>query len=438
MSARAAAAAIRDGRLSSSELVEACLKRIDEREPEVQAWTFLDPDLARKQAAAADAWRKQGRPLGPLHGVPVGVKDIVDTRDFGTENGTVLHAGRRPRKDATIVTRLRQAGAIVLGKTVTTELAVYSPGKTRNPHNVAHTPGGSSSGSAAAVAAGMVPLAIGTQTNGSVIRPASYCGVYGFKPSHGTIPRTGVLKQSPPLDTIGTMAGALEDVALLADVLGGADGEDPAVMPEAKDRLLDLVDQAPPVTPMLAFVRTPAWEAIEPDALAAFEEVAGALGAQVVEVGLPRAFDQAIALHRTIMEADLARSFAREYEQGRDRLSDVLRTMIERGQEVRAMDYNRALETIPAYNMLLEELFERFDAILTPATSGEPPEGLEATGSPAFCTIWTLCGTPALTLPLLEGARGLPIGAQLVGRKGEDGRLLRTARWLLETVQAAA
>src|ERR687891_2064589 len=214
-----AARLIREGRISALDLARACLAQIEARDPEVQAWAFLDPEHALAQARAADEWRKRGRPLGPLHGVPVGVKDIVDTADMPTENGTVLHAGRRPRADATLVSLLRAAGAIILGKTVTTELAAYTPGKTRNPHNLEHTPGGSSSGSAAAVADGMVPLAIGTQTNGSVIRPASFCGVYGLKPSHGLIPRTGVLPQSAPLDTVGVMAADLEGLALLAEPL---------------------------------------------------------------------------------------------------------------------------------------------------------------------------------------------------------------------------
>ncbi len=218
-SAAAAAQLIRDGKLSAEELTRACLARIETREPEVQAWAFLDPEYALSQARAADQRRKRGQPLGALHGLPVGVKDIVDTADMPTENGTVLHAGRRPGEDATIVSLLRVSGAVILGKTVTTELAVYAPSKTRNPHNLEHTPGGSSSGSAAAVACHMVPLAIGTQTNGSVIRPASFCGVYGYKPSHGLIPRTGILAQSRPLDTVGVMALTLEDMALLAEPL---------------------------------------------------------------------------------------------------------------------------------------------------------------------------------------------------------------------------
>lgn len=434
LSALAAADLLGAGKVSALELTEACLARIARREPEVQAWAFLDPEHARRHARAADDRRKRGRPLGPLHGIPVGVKDIIDTHDMPTENGTVLHAGRRPSQDATIVSLMRAAGAVIMGKTVTTELAVYAPNKTRNPHNAEHTPGGSSSGSAAAVAAGMVPLAIGTQTNGSVIRPASFCGVYGYKPSHGLIPRTGILAQSRPLDTVGVMARTLEDLAFLAEPLMAHDAKDPDVPPQAAPRLLEIARQEPPVTPTLAFVRTPAWEQTEEDTKAAFAELIDALGQRVEEVPLPALFDDAIEVHRTIMEADLARSFAKEFARGRDRLSDTLRTMIERGQRTLAVDYNRAVDRRAVLNAALAPYFDRYEALLTPATLGEAPRGLKTTGSPVFCTIWTLCGMPALTLPLLQGSSGLPLGAQLVGQRGDDARLLRTARWLVDAV----
>jgi Asp-tRNA(Asn)/Glu-tRNA(Gln) amidotransferase A subunit family amidase len=438
LSAVAAARLIAEGKLSAEELTRACLEQIEQRDPQIQAWAFLDPEHALGQARAADEWRKQGRPRGSLHGVPVGVKDIIDTVGMPTENGTVLHAGRRPGRDATVVSLLKVAGAIVLGKTVTTELAVYAPGKTRNPHDPERTPGGSSSGSAAAVAAGMVPLALGTQTNGSVIRPASFCGVYGYKPSHGLISRHGALAQSRPLDTVGVMAADFDDLALLAEPLMAFDARDPDLRPHARPELVSVSREAPPVPPQLAFVRSPVWDQAAEDTKAGFAELVEHLGERVENVELPSSFDDAIEVHRTIMEADLAKSFAREYERGRDQLSGRLRDMIERGQRERAVDYNRALERVPAYNAMLAELFARYDAILTPAAPGPAPQGLESTGSPVFCTIWTLCGTPALTLPLLSGADGLPIGVQLVGQKGDDARLLRTARWLLEVVRAGA
>ncbi|HSM20251.1 MAG TPA: amidase, partial [Hyphomicrobiales bacterium] len=221
------------GELGAVQLLESCLEHVDAREAEVKAWRFLDRDFACKKAGEADEWRKTGRPIGPLHGVPVGLKDIIDTHDMPTENGTPIDAGRRTRRDATIVARLRSAGAVIMGKTVTTELAYYAPRETTNPHNPAHTPGGSSSGSAAAVAAHMVPLAVGTQTNGSVIRPAAFCGVVGFKPSHGLISRIGILPQSRPLDTVGVFANSVEGAALIADVLAGHDPGDPDTRMEA-------------------------------------------------------------------------------------------------------------------------------------------------------------------------------------------------------------
>jgi Asp-tRNA(Asn)/Glu-tRNA(Gln) amidotransferase A subunit family amidase len=438
LGAVAAARQIREGKISAEELTRACLARIEAREAEVQAWAFLDPEHALRQARAADEWRKRGRPLGPLHGLPVGVKDIVDTADMPTENGTVLHAGRRPRQDATLVSLLRAAGAIILGKTVTTELAVYGPNKTRNPHNLEHTPGGSSSGSAAAVADGMVPLAIGTQTNGSVIRPASFCGVYGFKPSHGLIPRSGVLAQSPPLDTVGVMAADLEGLAFLAEPLMAFDARDPASQPRARPQLLEVLHEAPPVPAKLAFVRSAVWDQTAEDTRAGFAELVETLGERVDEVELPGSFDQAIELHGTIMHADLAKSFAREYERGRDQLTTRLREMIEAGQRVLAVDYNRALEHVAMLNAALDDLFQQYDAFLTPAAAGEAPKGLESTGSPVFCTTWTLCGVPAVTLPLMTSASGMPLGVQLVAQKGDDARLLRTARWLIETVRRSA
>lgn len=436
LTAAQAAEAIRDGKITSEELVGACLDRIARIEETVGAWAHLDPDYALQQARDADLWRKEGRALGPLHGIPVGVKDIFDTRDLPTEDGTVLHGGRRPNADATAVALLRQAGAVILGKTVTTELAVYSPGKTRNPLDPTRTPGGSSSGSAAAVAAHMVPLAIGTQTNGSVIRPASYCGVYGYKPTHGLISRHRILQLSRVLDHVGVFARTVEDLALITEPLMAYDEHDPDTRPRARPDLLRTALEEPPFPPRFAFVKGPAWGQADADVQGAFAELVERLGENVAESQLPGLFDYAVDWHRTIMEADLARSFEREYADGRDRLSPILREMIERGQKVLAVDYNRAVGEIPVLNRLLDMTFEWHDAILTPATTGEAPLGLESTGSPIFCTIWTFLGTPAVTVPLLQGSHGLPIGVQLVGPRGSDARLLRTARWLATTLGA--
>jgi Asp-tRNA(Asn)/Glu-tRNA(Gln) amidotransferase A subunit family amidase len=425
-----AAAAIRDGRLTSRELVEACLAVIETREPDVQAWTFLDREHALRQADAADDAHRHGRPHGPLHGVPVGIKDVFDTGDMPTEFGSALWAGRTPRYDANAIVRLREAGAVILGKTVTTEYAYFQPGKTRNPHNSAHTPGGSSSGSAAAVAAGMVPLAIGTQTNGSVIRPASFCGVVGFKPTHGLISRGGALLLSRTLDTIGVMARTVEDAALIAEMLIGFDEEDPDTRPVARPPLAATASSAPPLPPKLAFVRTPAWPHAEPVTVEAFGELVEALGDAADEVQIGASFEAAIGLHRTIMEAEMAHNLRRDYDKGADKLSAQLRALIERGRAASAVDYQAAVAAIAPLNDALGDIFDRYDAILTPAAPGPAPHGLDATGNPVFCTLWTYLGMPAVTLPLLTTESGLPMGVQLVGRRGDDARLLRTARWL--------
>ncbi len=427
--------ALREGRTSAEEVVGGCLARIRADEARVQAWAFVDDERALEQARNVDRVRREGHPMGPLHGLPVGVKDIIDTADMPTEDGTVLHAGRRPEHDAAIVDRLRSAGAIILGKTVTTELATYAPGKTRNPHNPEHTPGGSSSGSAAAVAAHMVPVAIGTQTNGSVIRPAAYCGVYGYKPTFGMVPRHGILEQSRPLDQVGFIARTVEDLAIIAEPLIDYDERDPATRPRARPRLRETALQEPPLPPVFAYTTTPNWDEAEEQTRLAFDEVAQALGDHSLHFSVPPVFRDVWKWHATIMEADLARNFHELYERGRDRLSDSLRGQIERGRRVTAIDYNNAVDRIQATGLAFEEIFDRCDAILTAATAGPAPRGLESTGSPAFCTLWTFAGMPAVTLPLLSAENGMPMGIQLVGRRGDDARLLRTARWLVGWVQ---
>jgi Asp-tRNA(Asn)/Glu-tRNA(Gln) amidotransferase A subunit family amidase len=432
MTALQAAAAIRAGELSAEQLVRACLDTIEAREAQVQAWHFLEPAYALAQAREADRRRSSGHPVGPLHGIPVGIKDIFDTSDMPTEDGTPLHRGRTPACDATAVARLRQAGAIIMGKTVTTELAVYSPGRTRNPHDTTRTPGGSSSGSAAAVAAGMLPLAIGTQTNGSIIRPAAYCGVYGYKPSHGLISRYRVLTLSRRLDHVGVFGRSVEDVALIAEQMMGYDEHDPDTAPSATPALLAIASEPPPTPPRLAFVRTSAWERADSDVHLGFRELRDFLGDHVVEVELPALFNQVYDWHRCIMEADLALNLRREYERGREALSPELQQMIERGRQISAVDYNLALQAIPTLTDILGEILLEYDAIITPAVTGEAPVGLDSTGSPVFCTPWSLCGVPAISLPLLEGSSGMPVGVQLVASTGDDARLLRTARWLAE------
>jgi len=434
MSARAMAAALAEGRVSSEDIVRACLEHIDAVEDEVRAWAFLDPDLALTQARDSDARRAAGEALGPLDGVPVGVKDIFDTRDMPTENGSVLHAGRRPEADAAVVAQLRAAGAVIMGKTVTTEFAMFTPRKTRNPHDPTRTPGGSSSGSAAAVAAHMVPLAIGSQTAGSVIRPAAFCGVYGYKPSHGLISRHGVLALSRPLDHVGVFARDLGDIAMFGESLMAYDARDPDMAPGPAPALSAALAEAGP-PPRLAFVRTALADRLEATTVAAFEALAATLGDHVVAAVLPAVFDDAFDQHRLVMEHDIARSLAAEYERGADDLSPRLREIVVGGRQTDAADYRRALDRRAACRAALDDLLGDYDALLTPAALGEAPS-LETTGDPAFCVTWTFCGAPAISLPILRGPAGLPIGAQLVGRPGDDAALMRTARWLAEFAAA--
>ncbi|MFP1632907.1 amidase [Zhengella sp. ZM62] len=418
------------GALRAEELLDTCLKRIKAREDEVRAWAWIDADFARDQARRLDAYRLSGRPLGPLHGMPVGIKDIIDTARIPTENGCALDAGRVPAKDAALVERLKQAGALILGKTVTTELAFMHPSGTRNPHDTGHTPGGSSSGSAAAVADQMVPLAIGTQTAGSVIRPASFCGVTGFKPTFGAIPRRGVLAQAPSLDTVGVFAADPLGAALLADALFGHDAADKATSLAPAPRLVETAASKPPLPPVFAFLRMPGWDQAHADVKDAFGELAGALGDQVFEVELPGIFAGAASQSQIIQLAELARCYHRYERDGADQLGPETREALEKGKAIPARDYLAALDWRDVLYSGLEEVFERCDAILCPAAPGPAPEGLSSTGTPVFNSLFTMVGTPAVTVPLLTASNGLPIGVQLAGPRGGDGRLLRTAQWL--------
>lgn len=441
LGAAAAAKAIREGEITSVELVEACFARIDEFEPTIQAWAHLDKENALNQAEIADKRHYDGEAEGPLNGVPVGIKDIFDTEDFPTEYGSLIHEGRRTFNDASAVAQLRQAGAIVLGKTVTTEFAVYAPGKTTNPHDASRTPGGSSSGSAAAVASFMVPLAVGSQTNGSTIRPASFCGVVGYKPSFGTISRHGVLRQSPPLDQVGVFARSVEDAAIMAECMMAFDDADRHMRPRARPHLSKIAMSEPPMPPKVGFLKTPAWDQADTEIQEAFAELADVLGDRCAEVEIAEAYDEVAELHRVIMEADLAKNFAYDFARAPEQFSAKLTEMIERGRKVTAVEYNIAIERQHELERGLDQLMSEYDAILTPAAPGEAPVGLDATGSPAFCTMWTYLGMPAITLPVMQGGSGMPLGVQLVGKKFDDARLLRTATWLdvyIETSDAEA
>jgi Asp-tRNA(Asn)/Glu-tRNA(Gln) amidotransferase A subunit family amidase len=437
LSAAEAVRKICGGEVTSEQLVQACLDRIEHADGEIEAWTHLKPDYALDQARMLDNQRQAGGPTGPLHGIPVAIKDIFDTECLPTENGTVLDAGRQPMTDCRVVSLLEEAGAVMMGKTVTTELAVFGPGKTKNPHNPAHTPGGSSSGSAAAVASYMVPLAIGSQTNGSTIRPASFCGVVGFKPSHGLIPRTGALALSRFLDTVGVFARSVEDAAMIAEVLTAHDLGDKDTRPRPRPALAETAIEEPPMPPLLAFAKTAVWDQAETDTQGAFGELKEILGDRCDDLDLPEPFGDAIAQHRIIMNADLAKNLDGYYDHGKDKLTDILRGMIEDGQNVTAVDYNKAVDGRDFLNAGLDGVFDRYDAIITPAATGEAPAGLDSTGSPLFNALWTYCGVPAISLPLMQGSSGLPIGVQMIGRRGDDARLLRTANWLSRSLAAA-
>ncbi|MEM8664325.1 MAG: amidase [Pseudomonadota bacterium] len=418
------------GSVSARAVADACLDKIAERDGEVQAFVHIAPEYVRAQADALDAHRKAGRPLGPLHGIPIALKDIFDTADYPTENGTVLDAGRRPRTDAVAVARLRAAGALIIGKTVTTELAFQFPGPTRNPHNLEHTPGGSSSGSAAAVAEGMVPLAVGSQTVGSTIRPASFCGVVGVKLSHGTVSMTGALVGCEPLDTFGIFALSVADAALALTACQGHDPQDARTRAIAHADLLAAANEAPPVKPRFAIVGGPFWEEASSDTKGLFAEIAEKFGDSADTISLPDVFGQAYPAHIQIMQAGFARNLRPYRERGAEKISPQMTGAMAEGEGITATQYLAARDWQEALQGGLHPIFDRYDAILTPAASGEAPVGLSSTGDSRFNALWTFVGAPCVSLPAGRGSNGLPIGVQIVGRPGEDGRLIRNAAWL--------
>ncbi len=428
-SADGIAAGVRFGRESAAVACDAALERIAATEPAVRAWCHLDPTEAAARAQAIDAAGARGL----LAGVPVAVKDIIDTVDQPTENGTPLDEGRRPSADATVVSRLRAAGALILGKAVTTELACGAANATRNPHALSRTPGGSSSGSAATVAAGGVPLALGTQTAGSVVRPAAFCGVWGMKPSFGTIPRTGVTRLSRTLDHVGVLAGSVQDVALGIDAISGDDGLDQASAGRAPTRLAAAL-ALPLGRPRLAFIKQPAWEEVEPGAAAALEAAAAACGAAPLTLGSP--FDDAAAVHLGIMRREIAHALAPWYERGAADLSDTIRAHIEAGRKIDTDGYLALLDAADAMRRAFEHEMRPFDAALTPAAPGAAPEGLAFTGSRFQTMLWTMLGVPAVNVPVLS-VDDLPLGLQVVGRYGADATTLRAAAWCAGRLQEA-
>jgi Asp-tRNA(Asn)/Glu-tRNA(Gln) amidotransferase A subunit family amidase len=421
---------MKKGEISSEKLVKNYIDQIKTKDKEVEAWEFFDEELAISQAKKLDVDRQAGKVQGDLHGIPVGIKDIFDTEDMPTLDGSEAHKKNPSLSDCTVVSKLKQAGAVIMGKTVTAELAYLTPGKTKNPHNPTRTPGGSSMGSAAAVAANMVPLAVGSQTNGSVIRPASYCGVVGYKPSKGLISRHLVMQVSQVLDQIGVFSNSIEDAALISEQLFGHDKLDPDSTLRAKPKLLTASREKPPMKPLLAYVNLPFMNELEEDAKEAFGEVKDELKEQIKDVELPKVFSEIPKWHKIIAESDMAKSFSIDYQKFKNLLSDQIVEAIERGQKYKAIEYNEACLKINEVTSYFDEFFHDYDAILTPSACGEAPKDLKTTGNPIFCTIWTYCGMPSISLPLLQGKNKLPIGIQLVSSLYDDERLFRNATWL--------
>jgi Asp-tRNA(Asn)/Glu-tRNA(Gln) amidotransferase A subunit family amidase len=411
LTAKEAGRLIRDGKLRPADLMDACLARIAEREPAVRAFAWFDADMARKSAAAA-------RP-GPLQGLPIGVKDVLDTADMPSEYGSPIWRGWRPRADAAVVAWARAAGGVVIGKTVTTEFATRKPGPTGNPHNLGHTPGGSSSGSAAGVADGFFPLAFGTQTAGSVIRPAAYCGVVGYKPSYGMINRFGMKLMSESLDTVGVMARSVADCALFAGAVAGRDLGDPDARPER--------------APRIGICRSPVWEKALPETQALLARVAAALGragASVVDRELSPDVAAIEAAHSIVMNNESGRALGWELANAREQISEGLRERLEFGLSQSEAAVAEARAVFESAQRAFPACMEGLDALVTPSAPGQAPAGLEWTGDPAFNLIWTSLHVPCVTVPAGMGPDGLPLGIQTVTRIGEDRQALAWAQWV--------
>jgi amidase len=415
LSAADAATRIAAGKLKSEALVAACLERIGQREKDVQAWAFVDPDLALAQARARDREPRRTR----LHGIPVGVKDVLDTADLPTEYGSPIYRGNRTSCDAACVAQVRELGGVILGKTVTTEFATRHPGKTRNPHNLKHTPGGSSQGSAAAVADGMVPIAFGTQTTSSVIRPAAYCGVVGYKPSFGLVNRAGVKALSDSLDTVGTLTRTVPDAALIVEELSGAP--------------VTSFDAVPRMKPRVGFCRTPYWRQADRPTQEALEEAVPRLeraGARVSEVDLDGEFARLVDVQVTISTYEMFRALAYERTRFPNLISEALMGRVLGGGRVTRAEYEEAQAIAQRCRARLVDVFREYDALLSPSAMGEAPEGLASTGEPVFGSSWTVLHGPAVTVPVFHGPNGLPLGAQISGPHGKDSPTLLCAEWV--------
>ena len=421
---------LRTGDISSVDLCKTYIKRIDKYEKDVKAWAFFDKKVLLEKAEEADEYRKSGKPTGSLHGLPVAVKDIVGTLDMPTECGTVFRKKMSSSQDAEVVNLLKTAGAIVMGKTETAELAYIHPGKTRNPHDYTRTPGGSSSGSAAAIAAHMTHLSIGSQTGGSVIRPASYCGVVGYKPSYGLISRNGVLKTSEKLDTMGVFGKTVEDVALLAKTLIKKDLYDPATIHFAADDMLEVCRKGPVFEPKFIFYKTDKWKNIDKESQKAFEFLIKNFKKNIEVFDMPSYFKDIPRYHQIIHETDLANNFQVYYKKDKNKLSKEMRDAIGRGMKYSAKEYTDAIDFMKQSYESYKEVFEDYHGVITPSSSGVADKGLTSTGSADFQKTWTYLGLPTISLPLLTGGNNLPLGVQLVGDKLDDLRFLGTANWL--------
>lgn len=418
-----AAAEIAAGKLTAEEYVSACLERIAAREKDLRAWTCIDPEFALKQARERD---KESR-RGPLHGIPVGFKDIIDTVDLPTEYNSPIYQGNRPKWDASCVALTKKTGGIVMGKTATTEFAYRNPAPTRNPHNLGHTPGGSSSGSAAAVAAFMVPIAVGSQTGGSTIRPASFCGIVGYKPSFGVINRAGVKPVAESLDHVGVLARTVEDVALFIHAVTGI------AIPDFWAK--------PANAPRVGFCRQPCWSDGESSMHEKLELAASTLakkGAKVTELILGREFEGIYDDQVVINDYELARALAFEHQNHREKLSELIRGNIEKGWDVSRERYDVAIRNAMRYRTLFAAMMREYDFLLTPAAAGEALEGIALTGTAVFNRAWTMLGVPCLTVPAYTGPKGLPIGVQIVGRYGADTDSLRWAEWARRALTTSA
>ncbi|MFZ0609713.1 MAG: amidase [Xanthobacteraceae bacterium] len=421
LSATEIADAIAAGNATCESVVRDCVSRIAARDGTVKAWVDFDPERALDEARALD----RGRRRGPLHGVPVGLKDTIDTCDLPTEMGSRIYRGNRPQADASCVALLRRAGAIILGKTATCEFAGSAPPDTTNPHNAAHTPGGSSSGSAAAVADFMVPAALGTQTGGSVLRPSSFCGVFGYKPTYNTINEAGVWPAAASIDTIGWLTRSIEDIALLTAVLRM---EEPKRLPAMSS------------APRVGVWRTDLWDTAQPETKAALADAAaklGKLGATVRDVDLPGAFSGVHAIARsTVGFYERAACMAYFWDNERERLSPQMRRYIENGHKISRDEYVAGMRRLDECRTLLQPVFDRFDVLLVPCVPGEAPKGLGATGDPSMQAIWTALHTPAMTLPTHRGPNNLPVGIQLVAQRYDDDRLFACAAWIWDKIGA--